>query len=101
MTSEPYFIYNGKKESNLLVFFVYIFVFYVNKNLNTREKIKKKYSTQYNLFPQSEASNLQCNVFSKTIFILEKISLIDNVFCHRLKVCNELLHNAAELVLLS
>ena len=101
MTSEPCFIYNANKEPKLLVFFVYILVVYVNKNLNTREKIKKKYSIEYNLFRQSEISNLECNVFSKIFFILEHICLIDNVFCLRLKICNELLHNAAELVLFS
>jgi hypothetical protein len=65
MTSEPYFIYNGKKESKLLVFFVYILVVYVNKNLNTPEKIKKK------------------NILPNTTYTLNHKHLIYNVMCFR------------------
>jgi len=80
---------------------VYVSVVYVNKNLNIQEKIKKKHSVENNLYSRSETSNLECNVFSKTIFILEQFCLLDNVCCPRLKICYQLIHNAAGLVVLT
>ena len=100
MKSELYFNYNGGKRVKVPCVHCLYLGCLCKQILNIQEQIKK-YAVENNLYPQSRTSTLECNVLMKTIFILEQIFLIYNVFCRRLKIYYQLLHNAVGLVLLS